>query len=86
MATDIYGNEVKLQACGMCDKQGVAENDFIAFVFNGFNVCEGCKMDLEKLIVVEKPECDHDWDSVNDMRNFVRVTTCLICGKVKESD
>lgn len=54
MATDIYGNDVTIQTCDLCDKQGVAEGDFIALVFNGFNICEGCKLDLEKLIVVEK--------------------------------
>lgn len=98
MATDIYGNEVTLQTCDLCDKQGCAEGDFIALVFNGFNICEVCKTDLEKLIIVEKREtcddtdilrstqCDHDWDSVNDMKNFVRITTCLICDKVKDSD
>ena len=30
--------------------------------------------------------CDHDWDSVNDMKRFVRITTCLICGKVKNEE
>lgn len=31
-------------------------------------------------------DCDHDWHSVNDMARFVRITTCEICGKEKESD
>lgn len=49
-----YYDHKRIQTCNMCDKHGIAEDDFIALVFNGLNICEGCKADLEKLIITEK--------------------------------
>ena len=56
--------------------------------------CETCYGlgEVEKFVGTEPylspcPDCcDHDWDSVNDMKRFVRITTCLICGKVKDEE
>lgn len=32
---------------------------------------------------INQEDCDHDWESTNDMKRFIRITKCLICGKVK---
>ena len=75
--------------CEVCAGEGLVHDDSqmgMDTYHRGYIFCDKCNGDGGNAEFVNQEDCDHNWESINDMKRFTRITKCVICGKVKEEE